>query len=233
MNILSIDTSTDLCNVGLIRDTQILAEYRADFKRAHAEKLISAIQFVLDGNHLELNDVDGIAISIGPGSFTGLRIGLATAKGFCFANGTKLVGINTLDSLAENAILWKGTICTLIHAQAEEFYMCLYESDTMTLTRLDDYKIVVIKDLVELMTSEILFISPHSKRIIDYLEDRRFDIPRFARSELNMMSGLTMARLGLERLKRGEQDDPELLQPFYLKDFKAKKKGEHKIVQHR
>ncbi|MBN1154959.1 tRNA (adenosine(37)-N6)-threonylcarbamoyltransferase complex dimerization subunit type 1 TsaB [candidate division KSB1 bacterium] len=233
MNILSIDTATDLCNVALINDSRMLVNYSADFKRAHAEKLITIVQTVLQHGQVALNELEGIALSIGPGSFTGLRISLAAAKGFCFANGTPIVGVNTLDSLAFNAILWKGMICALIHAQAEEYYMGMYESDSKTITRVDDYKLIMIDDIAGLSDSERLFISPHAERIIKYMQEHEISLPRFVDPESNHISGLSIARLGLDRLNRGERDDPDLLQPFYLKDFKAKKKGEHKIVRFR
>jgi len=229
--VLSIDTSTDFCSLGLVQDDKLLVDYRADFKRAHAEKLIGAVENVLKSGSIELSQVDGIAISLGPGSFTGLRIGLATAKGFCFAENKKIIGINTLDALAENVRVWNGSICSLIHAQANEFYVGSYESDSREISRVNDYEIIVLKDIVKHFSENVLFVSPHKERVIKYLKEKEIEIPPFAVPEYNYLSGVTIARLGVEKIKAGEEDDPHLLQPFYLKDFIAKQKGEHKIVR--
>ncbi len=99
MKILGIDTATPFLALGVVEDDKVLSELRFNAGQTHAQILIPSIDRVLNEASLKLEELDGIAISIGPGSFTGLRIGLATAKGLCFASGKPLISVPTLDGL--------------------------------------------------------------------------------------------------------------------------------------
>ncbi|MCG2762153.1 MAG: tRNA (adenosine(37)-N6)-threonylcarbamoyltransferase complex dimerization subunit type 1 TsaB, partial [Candidatus Atribacteria bacterium] len=101
MKILGIDTSTKFCNLGLIEDEDILIEYTiSGLKKKHSSILVPAIKNLLKTLDLKIEEINGIAVSIGPGSFTGLRIGLCVAKGLCYARSLPLLGIPTLDAMA-------------------------------------------------------------------------------------------------------------------------------------
>lgn len=100
MKVLGIDTSTSCGSVGLIDDDSIIAEYHLNIAVTHSERLLGAIEFVLREARCTMEDLDGWAISLGPGSFTGLRIGVSTIKGLAFATQKPVAGVPTLDVLA-------------------------------------------------------------------------------------------------------------------------------------
>ena len=100
MKILGIDTATMISGIGVVENDHTLADFRYDVKFTHSEVLLSHIDKLLKDLNLKLGDLDGFSVSVGPGSFTGLRIGLATIKGLSFASGKPVVGIPTLDALA-------------------------------------------------------------------------------------------------------------------------------------
>ena len=133
MNILHLETATDICSVAISRLKELLS-YRHSVKRnSHAEILNTLVQQSLDDARLRMSDLDAVAVSSGPGSYTGLRIGLSTAKGLCYALGIPLIGISTLDALAQAAIAAHGDreayYLPMIDARRMEVYTAVYDSE--------------------------------------------------------------------------------------------------------
>jgi len=219
MKILGIDTATDILGIALTEDRRLITEYRSNLKKAHAEKLIDSIDKVLSDVQCDLNALDCIAISNGPGSFTGLRIGLSAVKGIAFATGLPVVAVNTLDALAQQAILWQHQICPLIIAQADEAYTALYRTDELSMHRMTDYQLITLRELKRFISRKTLILNIGIKNIEKYINAKNALI---APPELSLLSGYTIAQLGFEKFHRGEQEDIETLEPFYLKEFKVK-----------
>ena len=119
MKILAIDTATDILGIALTEDTELINESRLNLKRAHSEKLLFTVDKILNESQVTINELDAIAVSIGPGSFTGLRIGLAAVKGLAFATNLPVVSVPTLDALASQPRFYPFQICPLIKAQAD------------------------------------------------------------------------------------------------------------------
>ena len=126
MRILAIDTSTWVCAAALLRDGVVLAA-RDDRAESHAARLADLVESVFDDARERLEPGDAIALSIGPGSFTGLRIGLSLAKGMAFAGDLRVVGVPTLDAWAVAAPTWEGRLCTVLDARKREVYAAVYE----------------------------------------------------------------------------------------------------------
>jgi tRNA threonylcarbamoyladenosine biosynthesis protein TsaB len=219
MKILAIDTATDICGVALTEQQQLVAEYRIRQRNVHNEKLVAAIERLLRDVNWNVEDLGGIAVSIGPGSFTGLRIGISVSKGLAFSVNAPLAAVNTLDALAHEARFWRGKICAAIKARAEEVYFALYENDGNAATRVSDCQIVDLETLNRSLASgSLVVVSPAELR------------SRFTNQELVfgddalLSSALTVARLGYQKLLHNEVADLESLEPFYLKDFQPKRK---------
>ena len=221
LKILSIDTATDICGIALTEDKQLITEYRSNFKRAHAEKIIDSMARVLEDASLSLVELDCIAVSIGPGSFTGLRIGLSVVKGIAFANNLPLVSVVTLDALAYQALFWNGQICPIIKAQADEAYTALYKVKDFTLERICDYRLIKLNMLENFITEKTLVINNGMKNLNEYANNKLIQI---APEELSFLSGITFAQMGYEKFQNGDVEDIETLEPLYLKEFKVKKK---------
>ena len=101
MIILAIDTTTFTGSIALLKDTKLIAEVDIDSSSTYSERLLPAVDFLLKTNHLSIQNMDGFAVSVGPGSFTGIRIGLSTVKSFSYASGKPVAGVSTLKALAE------------------------------------------------------------------------------------------------------------------------------------
>lgn len=130
MKLLGIETSTRTGSVAIVEGEEIIAEYTLKSKETHTARLMPAIDHILKDTHLTIHQMDAVAVSLGPGSFTGLRIGLATAKGLCLALRKPLVGILTLDALAHNICYSSHIICPLLDARKGEVYAALYRHQT-------------------------------------------------------------------------------------------------------
>lgn len=127
MRILSIDTSAMLGSVALSDGMELIAQEQQEIQRTHSERLFDSIAKLCDSAGWDRRGVEAVAVAIGPGSFTGLRIGLAAAKGIALAAGAKIAGVSSLESLALNARGFEGTVVSLIDARRGELYAAAYE----------------------------------------------------------------------------------------------------------
>lgn len=139
MPVLGIDTATAACTVALVEESRIIAEYTVNDKKSHSRRLMPIIDAVLKEAGLKGQDLEALAVSLGPGSFTGLRIGLATAKGLALAWGKPVLGIPTLDGLAHSLPGTPHVLCPLLQARKGEFYWALYRWAGPSLLRETDY----------------------------------------------------------------------------------------------
>jgi len=224
MKILGIDTSTDICGIALTEDKTLITEFRSNIKRAHAEKIIGAIDRVLSDVQLKINEIDGIAISIGPGSFTGLRIGLAAVKGLALATNLPVVAVPSLDGLAYQAYFWPAQVCPLVKAQADEAYTALYHFQNGQLIRKSDYQLVMLDALHDLIKQKTLILNAGMKNLPDFIIGELTQLVEVAPPEYCMPGGYTVAISGFEKFSQQNIAAIDSLEPFYLKDFKVKKK---------
>lgn len=219
MKLLTLDTATEVCGVALTENRNLLFDCRLNKKNTHNEKLVGIIQQAVADVEWELSDLDGIVVSIGPGSFTGLRIGLSTAKGLSFSLGIPIVGVNTLDAFAQAGSFWPGEIYAVIKARENELYMAAYQFENK-LNRLSDYEIVTMEGFETGLTEGALVIaSPHSLGAI--FQSKSLVL---AREECTVSNPYNIAVLGLEKFESKDFISPENVEPFYLKDFQPKKK---------
>lgn len=136
MKILALDSSAIAATVALCEDGRLLAEYTVNNGNTHSETILPMVESVLAHFALTPSDIDLFAVSCGPGSFTGVRIGVATVKGLAFGRKAPCVGVSTLEALAENARVCRGLICPVMNARRSQVYTALFRSDGKTLTRL-------------------------------------------------------------------------------------------------
>lgn len=218
MIVLGIETSTAVCSVGLAGARGAPVEQSIVESRIHSEKLLTLVQAVCDAQKLKLVQLDGIAVSIGPGSFTGLRIGLSSAKGLCYALQKPLIAVPTFDAVASavcNAHPECSTVTVCVDAKQGEYYVGVYERNGSTV------KIGTPVHRDTLRAALAAVINPTATIVTDQVEDAR---------KISMNSGLirnilpycrggVVASLGYQRLDAGETADLECLEPCYLKDF--------------
>ncbi|MEQ8201514.1 MAG: tRNA (adenosine(37)-N6)-threonylcarbamoyltransferase complex dimerization subunit type 1 TsaB [Syntrophomonadaceae bacterium] len=128
MLILAIDSSTPVAGVALIRDELLVRESFINFKQTHSELLMPLVDQTLQGCGLSVQDLDALAVTLGPGSFTGLRIGMAAVKGLSLAAGLPVVGLSTLETLAHNICFTDYLVCPLLNARRQEVYGACYDN---------------------------------------------------------------------------------------------------------
>jgi len=223
--ILGINTSTKFCNLGLIEDEDVLIEYTINgLKKKHSSILVPAIKDLLKTIGLKMEEINGIAISIGPGSFTGLRIGLCVAKGLCYARSLPLLGITTLDAMAFPLKEIPYLICPVLESKKDEIYDVVFRGGD-SLHRVMDYKCEDIQSLLvrlsPLKKEKIIFLGDGIKKYRDVIKEKIGKDALFIDSQLNLPVATSIAFLGLDKLKKGEEDDISAITPFYLRKSEA------------
>jgi len=217
MKILGIDTATPFLALGVVEDEKVLSELRFNAGQTHAQILLPSIDRVLEEASLKLEELDGIAISIGPGSFTGLRIGLATAKGLCFASGKPLISVPTLDGLVYFQRSSPYPLVPILDAKKNEVYSAVYDSRNGGIKRVSDYWVTTIEKLVAKIPQEIIFLGLGLEVFKENLSKLCGEKAHFLEGESNLPSGTAIAFLGLEKFKLSKFEDLDKLEPFYLR----------------
>lgn len=151
MKILSVDSSALIASAALCEDGKLLAEYTLNNKNTHSETLLPMIESLLSFFSLTAKDIDLFAVSSGPGSFTGVRIGASTIKGLAFASGKDCLGVSTLEAIAYNLRFHKGLICPVMNARRSQVYTALFRSDGENMERLLDDSAISIEELDALL----------------------------------------------------------------------------------
>lgn len=213
--ILMIETSTECCSVALSDGAQIVAARINETPRQHASQLAPYIREVLQEAGLTAGDLDAVAVSEGPGSYTGLRVGVSTAKGLCFGAGKPLLGIDTLQILAGQAEGGFDRIVAMIDARRMEVYAAPFDRYG---NKLDETRAVILDDdsfRQELEEGTILFIGTGTEKF-----RRICPHPNATFRECYPLA-TAMVRPALAALQKKEFKDVAYFEPFYLKDFVA------------
>ncbi len=225
MKVLGIDTSTSCGSVGLVDDQGVIADTLLNLPVTHSERLLAAIGGVLDQSSCTLTDLNGIAISLGPGSFTGLRIGVSVVKGLAFTTGLPVVGVSTLDALAAQVAPTSYAICPILDARKAEVYTALYryEGDTRV-KRLTPYRAMRPEELAAHIREKTIFIGDGTRANVDYFRNTLPSLALFPSLPLRVPHGSVVATLGLELLQRGETLDVPAFIPIYIRPSEAEMK---------
>lgn len=223
--ILQIETATTVCSVALSKDGEVLAVKQMDQRNIHAEVITLYIKELLTATGTKYSDLDSIAVSCGPGSYTGLRIGISTAKGLCYALDKPLIAIETLEAMAYGAIteseLATGNIllCPMIDARRMEVYTAIFDTKG---ERIEPTTAEIIDEnsFAELLNNNrVLFFGDGAEKCKETLSNPN---ARFLEGFTNSAAYLT--KRATEKLGTKDFEDVAYFEPFYLKDFIAGKK---------
>ena len=222
MKILGIDTSTPIGSVALIDGDNLAAEHTLNIVQAHSSRLMPAIDTVLKWSDITAADLDGCAVGIGPGSFTGIRIGVATIKSLCYALDKPIVGVSTLEAVAYNLRWTNGVICPLLDARRSEVYGAIFEGGAEWQRLSEDLCLsldVFLDRLDQLTASECLinFVGDGLLTYGDAVRERLGERAHFADAIFNVPRGATIAHLGAQRLHNDDIDDYWTLVPNYVR----------------
>ena len=216
MRLLAIDTSTDQFGVALIDDQRVLAAYEVLAERPHAVELPQAVTRVLQTARMTLDQVDAFAIDIGPGSFTGLRVGVAFLKALVFHTQKPLIGVVSLDALAGNVLYAPRVVCPVLDAKQKNVYTAWYRTDSGRVQRTGEPTLLPVDEFLSKLSEPVILIGDGAAVYRQRLQEQLGDRACFAPAELGFPCAATVGRLALERLAAGEQDDPKTLVPLYL-----------------
>lgn len=229
MKILGIEASNSVCGAVLTENGSVLAERAIDAPQVHAEKLLLFIDEVFMTSSSTLSDVDGIAVSIGPGSFTGLRIGLSVAKGLAFASGKPILAIPSLEALAVGALrrglaIEGDLLVPLIDARRDELYAAAFLVVDGRLQPATDSCALPVAEVPNIFRGgkRVVLLGDGAEKLQSYFLREKID----ARVELHVpaladrcASAIDVATLGEDRLRLGAVADIASLEPMYVKEF--------------
>ncbi len=216
MNILAIDTSTKYFCLVIAKDKDILVRYHKPLGRELSRLIIPIIDKCLKKTGLALKDIDFLAVGLGPGSFTGLRIGLATIKGFALALKKPVIGINSLDVLAYSAGDEDKDICPLVDAKRALVYSAIYRKDGANRRRKSRYLLVGINELLGYIKKETVFLGDAIMLYRVKIDNRLRQKAYFEKEDNWYPRPEFLLALALEKIKNKEFKDAVKIVPLYL-----------------
>ena len=238
MKILAIDSSGLVASVAILIDDCLAAEYTTNFKKTHSQTLLPMLDEIVKMTGLELKEIDAIAVAAGPGSFTGLRIGSATAKGLGLALDKPILEVPTLDALAYNLVHTKGIICPIMDARRNQVYTGIYHFQDKELQIITKQKATEIDKLIEEIKelqkeseeySNVIFLGDgvevHQKKI----EECFGDAVSFAPPHLSKQRAGAVAVLGAQYFREGRMVNAREHEPVYLRLSQAERELQEKM----
>lgn len=235
MKILGIDTSAKTASVALAKDNNIIDEVFINQGLTHSETLLPMIDELLNRNNCEICDINLIAVNNGPGSFTGVRIGVAVAKGLSFSNNIKCCEVSTVDSIAYNCIGYNGLVVAVMDARRNQMYNAVYKASKGNIEKIKNDRSILIEDLFEELKGiddNIYFVGDGEEKVKEYFENNEMLKDNFIFPDYlsHLQNGKTTAQIAYQNKDMWKEGDKIL--PSYLKLSQAeqelKKKREEK-----
>ncbi|KAF2341629.1 tRNA (adenosine(37)-N6)-threonylcarbamoyltransferase complex dimerization subunit type 1 TsaB [Flavobacterium tistrianum] len=212
--ILNIETATKNCSVSIAKDGQtIVCSELADEGYSHAEKLHVFIEEVIAKAGISAQDLKAVAVSQGPGSYTGLRIGVSAAKGLCYALSIPLIAIDTMQTLASQAEVTDGKIIPMLDARRMEVYSAIFNSD-LTLERAIKAEIIDENSFHE-YTDKLYFVGDCAEKCKTVLTKDNFVFLE----NIKYPSAQAMSKISFDKYQKSDTVDVAYFEPYYLKDF--------------
>lgn len=226
MRILALDSSGLVATVAILEDEQTVAEYTVNYKKTHSQTLLPMLDEIVKMTEFDLSTIDAIAVSGGPGSFTGLRIGAATAKGLGLALDKPLIHIPTVDGLAYNLYGCTGLICPIMDARRSQVYTGLYRFENDEFRVVEEQMAISVQDLVKKLNQygeKVTFLGDgvpvYGKDLKSELEVECY----FAPAHLNRQRAATVGALGIKYFAEGKTETAMEHSPDYLRLSQAER----------
>ncbi len=226
MKILALDTSGPNCSVCILDENKVVSDFSLNTEITHSQTLLPMIDTIEKFSNTSLKDIDVFACSVGPGSFTGLRIGIATIKGFALSLNKKVVAVPTLVGLAYNTSYFNGIICSVLDAKNNNVYAGIFEYKDGKPTLISDYITEDVETLIDILSkknSKILFVGDGAfsfkDKFIKAFKDKSYFMP----IHLNNQLASSIAKAAQDKALLGEFDDYNTLNPLYLKKSQAER----------
>ena len=236
MKILALDSSGLVASAAVTEDDTLLAEYTICYKKTHSQTLLPMLDEIRKNIELDMSSIDAIAISAGPGSFTGLRIGSATAKGLGLALDKPLIAVPTLEAMAYNLYDTPGVICPIMDARRRQVYTGIYEFCDGKLQILENQMAVSVTEIAEKLNAlgrEVIFLGDgvpvYRKTLAEVMK-----IPySFAPAHMNRQRASAVAVLGAQYYVQGRAESAMEHKPDYLRLSQAERERKEREEQNR
>ena len=229
MKILALDSSAAVCTAALCENEKLICEITVNTGNTHSQTLLPVIEQILRLTDIKVDDIDLFACSVGPGSFTGVRIGVATVKGLAFDKDKSCVGVSTLDALAQNIAMFDGILCPVMDARRDHVYNALYECSGGVITRLCPDRLISVGELDAELSSlgKKIYLSGDGYGICEaeFVKTKIEYVPE----RLRLENGYSTAMCALKKYKNGEYTSDFELSPVYLRPSQAERERNEKM----
>lgn len=213
MKILSFDTSTKFLTIALLEDEAVKAEFHEDVGIRHSEILVSTIKDMLGKLEWKMEDIELMCVGLGPGSFTGIRIAVATVKGFAAVLNNKIIGVPSMDAMIMNFPSGKSFAAPLLDARKEKVYTCIYDCRQDQPIRTTDYSLTTIDDLLGSLKEEVVFFGDGTEKYEEKLKE--YSLAGYDKDVDWYPKASRIGQIGFKRSKH-VTDNPETIEPMYL-----------------
>lgn len=237
MKILAVECSATPASVAILDDEKLIAQAFANVKLTHSQTLMPMIENLLSASQTKISDIEGFAISNGPGSFTGVRIGISAVKGLAAAKKLPCIGVSTLFAMAQNYSDTDCIVCAVMDARCNQFYNAIFDIDNGKITRLCDDRALMCEELLE----DVKKISQTNNKCVIIVGDgadafykAAYSIEKVkkAHPSREFQNAVGVGYAALEDFQKGKAISPDELLPFYLRlpqaerELKMKKENE-------
>ncbi|OGP60273.1 MAG: tRNA (adenosine(37)-N6)-threonylcarbamoyltransferase complex dimerization subunit type 1 TsaB [Deltaproteobacteria bacterium RBG_13_49_15] len=223
MNLLAIDTAAKSCSVAIVGNHILLCEISTTSEETHSKRLMEMIHKSFSLSGLSVSDIDGFAVTRGPGSFTGLRIGISTLKGLAMASGMPVVGVSTLDALASQSPPFNGLVCPMLDARKNEVYIARYRFARNGLKKEIDEQVLSPERALTGIEEPCYMIGEGAVRYREAIRDILGPLAIFAPPGQHAIRASSVAFLSMEAFCSGRTETPEALVPRYIRKADAEK----------
>lgn len=234
MRILAVDTSTNVASAAILEDQVIIGEYNCNRGKTHSQRLMPMVQHLMETTGLSVNDIDAFSASIGPGSFTGLRIGVTTIKAMAFAAEKSVISVHTLDALAYNLPFAENLICPMIDARNNQVFTAIYRFIGDKLERLTDYMGIPVTELADIlrkMEGDTVFLGDACNMHRDYFVSELGNRVKIAPPGTALAKASSVAILAGKAYSEGKLESCYDMVPFYLRKSQAERERENQKVK--
>ncbi len=224
MKILAIDSTANTSTVAVLENDKLLSVYTANIKNTHSETLLPMVKSVLETLKLSVDDIDAFAVSEGPGSFTGVRIGVATIKGLAFGKNKRCIGVSTIEALAQNLEGFEGIVCPIMNARRGQVYTGAFLNGK----RILDDQCMLLCDLIPMLEAygEPIYFVGDGYSLIEGMESSKF---RHVPEALRYQSAYSVGKIAYEKLQKGEYTTDNDLRVEYLRKPQAEREREERL----
>ncbi len=219
MKILGIDTSATAASVAIADENKIIGEFSINTALTHSQTLMPMVDALLKNTGVAVTDIDAIAVNAGPGSFTGVRIGVAAVKGMAFSADIPCISVSTLHSMAYNLVETDCIVCAVMDARCSQVYNALFGVSNGKVTRIIDDRALALQDLkldLQKYDEKIILVGDGAKITYDYLKDENKNVD-LASKQNRIQTASSVVAAGFELLEKGETLTAEQLMPTYLR----------------